>query len=319
MKCIKSVANESTDVANESTDVANESKNVANESKNVANESTGVANESTGQKCKFCNKKFGRSIELNKHEKSACKEKNDHVRRLEIMLNIDYPLGIKHTECRFCKKVYSEKCGLTKHLKKCQIKDDYRDSLELKLKDSQKQNQQITNNHTINNINVLNVSAETLRKFGEESTDHITNEYLRKIIGRLGVPLPKVVSTVAKQIYCDSSKPDNQTLQITNVRSQWAKVSNGNRYELQPLGQSVSGIRNKVTDLYVERQCDEPDYFKKVNARIEKLDDLNNQNYIASTIAEKEDQKIASKLKSEIDREIKSTIYNTQKTKLISS
>ena len=142
---------------------------------------------------------------------------------------------------------------------------------------------------------------------------------MRKIIGRLGVPLPKVVSTVAKQIYCDSSKPDNQTLQITNVRSQWAKVSNGNRYELQPLGQSVSGIRNKVTDLYVERQCDEPDYFKKVNARIEKLDDLNNQNYIASTIAEKEDQKIASKLKSEIDREIKSTIYNTQKTKLISS
>ena len=75
----------------------------------------------------------------------------------------------------------------------------------------------------------------------------------------------------------------------------------------------MKGVRNKVTDLYVERQCDEPDYFKKVNARIEKLDNINNQNYTARTLDDKEDQKNASKLKSEIDREIKSTLYNVQK------
>ena len=152
-----------------------------------------------------------------------------------------------------------------------------------------------------------------MKKFGNEDTDHITNEFLRKVIGRLGVTLPKVVSTVAKQIYCDKNKPENQTLQITNVRSQWAKVSNGTSYELQPLGETVSGVRNKVTDLYVERQCDDFDYFKKVNARIDKLDDLNNQNYTAKTLEDKEAQKNASKLKSEIDREVKSTIYNLHK------
>ena len=42
-------------------------------------------------------------------------------------------------------------------------------------------------------------------------------------------------------------------------------------YELQEL----------ETDLYVERQCYEPEYFKKVNTKIDKLDDLNNPNYIA--------------------------------------
>jgi hypothetical protein len=122
------------------------------------------------------------------------------------------------------------------------------------------------------------------------------------------------VSTVAKQIYCDNNKPENNTIQITNVRSQWAKVSNGLTHELQPLGESVKVVRNKVTDLYVERQCDEPAYFKKVNAKIDRLDDLNNQNYTAVTLEDKEDQKNASKLKSEIDREIKSTLYNIQKT-----
>ena len=98
-----------------------------------------------------------------------------------------------------------------------------------------------------------------------------------------------------------------------------AKVSNGKTHELQPLGDSVKGVRNKVTDLYVERQCDYFDYFMKVNCRIDKLDDLNNQNYTARTLEDKEDQKNASKLRSEIDREIKSSLYNNLKLKLISN
>ena len=105
--------------------------------------------------------------------------------------------------------------------------------------------------------NTIQITASELCKFGDESTDHITDAYLRRVMGRLEVSLAKVVSTVAKQIFCNNDKPENQTVQITNVRSQWAKVSNGKSYELQPLGDSVKGVRNKVTDLYVERQCDD--------------------------------------------------------------
>ena len=111
-----------------------------------------------------------------------------------------------------------------------------------------------------------------MKKFGEENTDHITNAYLRQMMGRLGVTIPKVVSNVAKKIYCDDAKPENKTIQISNVRSQWAKESNGNDYELQALGDSIKGVRNKVTNLYVERLCDDFEYFKKVNARIDRLD-----------------------------------------------
>ena len=263
--------------------------------------------------CKYCLKDCLKKSHLDKHIES-CREREDVVRSLEMQLDIAYPINIKYKQCRFCQTSYKEKYILTKHLKICKAKQKYRESLEAKLKEKTKQQQvhQTINNNQNNTIN-LNISADTLRKFGEENTDHITNAYLLKIIGRLGVALPKVVSTVAKQIYCDSSKPENNTIHITNVRSQWAKVSNGGAYELQPLADSVKGVRNKVTDLYVERQCDEPDYFKKVNARIEKLDNINNQNYTARTLDDKEDKKNASKLKSEIDREIKSTLYNVQK------
>ena len=182
---------------------------------------------------------------------------------------------------------------------------------KLRTKQQQPINQTINNqNNTIN----LNISAETLRKFGNESTGHITNAYLRKVMARLEASLPKVVSAVAKQIYYDQNKPENQTLKITNVRSQWAKVSNGVNYELHLLGDSVSDVRNKVTDLYVERQCNEPDYFKPVEKRIEKLDDINNQQYTAQTVEEKEEQKETLKLKAEIEREVKSTLYNLQKS-----
>ena len=263
-------------------------------------------------KCNFCGKLLSNKTNLNQHIKK-CDLKDDLIRDLEIKLNIQCSV-FNNKLCRFCNNSYSTTGHCTRHIKTCVFKQEYRKSLEAKLQEKTKQQQPV--NQTINNQNNtinLNISAETLRKFGEENTDHITNEYLRRLIGRLGVTLPKVVSTLAKQIYCDDTRPENKTVQITNVRSQWAKVSNGNVHELQPLGDSVKGVRNKVTDLYVTRQCDNWNYFKPVNSKIEKLDDLNNQNYTARTLEDKEDQKNASKLKSEIDREIKSTLYNIQK------
>ena len=263
--------------------------------------------------CKFCNKHFTRKDNKKTHE-GSCKDRYDIVRTMEIQLGIEYPSCISKNECRFCHHESKTIYLVPKHIQKCKAKQEYRELLEAKLKEKTKQQQPV--NQTINNQNNtinLNISAETLRKFGDENTDHITNAYLRRLIGRLGVTLPTVVSTLTKQIYCDDTRPENKTVQITNVRSQWAKVSNGNVYELQPLGDSVKGVRNKVTDLYVTRQCDDWNYFKPVNSKIERLDDLNNQNYTARTLEDKEDQKNASKLKSEIDREIKATLYNIQK------
>ena len=329
--CRKKSPNESNIPSNESKNIqksSNESKNIqksSDESDIPPNESNSIpkmSNESI--RCMYCLEDFSRIDNLKKHM-NVCKEKDDAVRSLEMQLDIEYLKNISKT-CRFCEKHFPHKTNLTRHIKTCKSKQTYRTKLEAQLKERTKETKHITNNNnshnTTNNLNVNNtiqISASELRKFGDESTAHITDEYLRRAMGRLEVSLAKVVSTVAKQIFCDNTKPGNQTLQITNVRSQWAKVSKGKSYELQPLCEAVSGVRNKVTDLYVERQCDEPDYFKKVNSRIEKLDDLNNQSYTASTLAEKEDQKNASKLKSEIDREIKSTLYNVQKSNTITS
>ena len=313
-----SLINEHNSVTNENDSLINEKNKVTNENDSLVNENDSLVNENDSFKfkCNYCEKINSTKSNLNQHVKT-CKEKEDVVRSLEIQLSISYKKP-DHNFCRFCTKSFSQSCNYTRHLKTCKAKDEYRKKLEAQLQEKTKQQSSITNNNITNNnnqtINVLNISAETLRKFGEENTDHITNSYLRHMMGRLGVTIPKVVSNVAKKIYCDDSKPENKTIQISNVRSQWAKVSNGNDYELQALGDSIKGVRNKVTDLYVTRLCDDFEFFKKVTARIDKLDDLNNQNYTARTLEDKEDQKNASKLKGDIDREIKSTIYNVQKS-----
>ena len=268
--------------------------------------------------CLWCQKNYTSNAHLKRHLKT-CKLKDNEIRKLEIQTDTTF---VPSTTCKYCNIKFSNSYNLSRHMKKCNERDIYKLELLNKLKEKTKSQPAVTNitnntNNTNNNtINVVNISAETLRKFGEENTDHITNAYLRQIMGRLGVTIPKIVSNVAKKIYCDESKPENQTIQISNVRSQWAKVSNGSDYELQALGDSVKGVRNKVTDLYVTRLCDDFEFFKKVTARIDRLDDLNNQNYTARTLEDKEDQKNASKLKGEIDREIKSAIYNVQKAGL---
>jgi hypothetical protein len=251
--------------------------------------------------CQFCEEIFKRKYNKEKHEKH-CKE-NNRIRRLEIKLGIKYTSN-NGIMCNFCNKAYNRTDNLQRHLKICKSRVEYEKKLEIELSKG------VTIN---NNFNVVNILQSTINKFGEESTDHISNSFLRKTLGTLGFPLSKAVSTVAKKIYFKDNIPENQTLKITNIRSNWAKVSNGSSFELKGLKESVDGVRNKVTDLYIERQEELPDYFEPVSKHIEILDDLNNQNYIPKNSEEKELQKEALKLKLEIERELISCLYNTQK------
>ena len=260
--------------------------------------------------CKYCFECFSRKDKLKTHN-SSCREKEDIVRYLEMELDLEPPKAEHKNQCRFCNKCFSHKTNHTRHLKTCHHKQEYKLSLEHKMKN---RNSSVVNNTVNNQINV-NIS---LNQFGNETTEHISNSYLRKIISNLELSLPKVVSTVAKQIYCNNKVPENHTLQITNLRSQWAKISNGNNYELQTIQESVDGVRNKVTDLYIERQTDEPEYFDDVSRRIETLDEINNQKFVPQNIVEKEEQKEYFKLKNDIEREIKSSLYNLQKVAMLS-
>jgi hypothetical protein len=82
--------------------------------------------------CKYCNKICNRKYNIKKHLES-CKEQNDIVRSLELMLDIPY-CNTEKNKCRFCNKIYGEKYTLTKHIKICKAKEEYKIKLEENVK-----------------------------------------------------------------------------------------------------------------------------------------------------------------------------------------
>ena len=75
-----------------------------------------------------------------------------------MQLSIDKKIS-KNNQCRFCNNIYSYKTALTRHIKTCKAKQEYREKLEAqleaKLEESTKQPQHI-NHNTTNNIGTVN-------------------------------------------------------------------------------------------------------------------------------------------------------------------
>jgi len=88
-------------------------------------------------KCTYCSEVFSRRDVLLRHF-TTCKQKNDTIRSLEILLNIPYKKPSKNT-CSFCKKLFSQKCHSTRHLKTCKVKQEYKEKLEAQLQEKTKQ------------------------------------------------------------------------------------------------------------------------------------------------------------------------------------
>ena len=87
--------------------------------------------QETSLKCEYCCELFSRSDNLKRHE---CKERNCHIRNLEIQLKMDIEIDIHSKQCRFCKKEFSQKCNCTRHINTCKKKLEYLSYLENKMK-----------------------------------------------------------------------------------------------------------------------------------------------------------------------------------------
>ena len=259
--------------------------------------------------CKYCNNTFSRVHYKNKHEET-CKMKDDHVRNLEIQLGISYPCNIEKYTCRFCYHKSTKSSNLLKHTKSCKAKNEYKKKLEMKLKESMQKTYGHTTNYNNNSTNTVNilVTPNTIRRFGEESTDHISDSYLKKQMANYGISIPKIVCNVMKQIYCDDKHPENETIKISNLRSAWLHVSNGDGFEAIATEDALGAVREKVSDLYYERKF-EKDFFQPVWNRIQKLEELDEVEHECS----EEEKKRKLKLRAEVERNIKSDIYNKQK------
>lgn len=214
-----------------------------------------VDKKSSSNQCKFCFAYFKTDKTLSKHLIS-CKQKFDHVRQMEILLDIKVNIPNEPNVCRFCKYGFSRQNNLTTHLRTCKEKMRYQQLLERKIEQKSEapsvEASKVTNN--INNGTIMNINVNPL-PFGQENRDFITRDTILKLWENCNKSPEVFVSRLIAIVHTNPKYPENHNVIYSNVRSRHAKVFNGTDYELQFIDEiieqaSTNSLDHMMSDIY---------------------------------------------------------------------
>ena len=155
--------------------------------------------------------------------------------------------------CNYCKKVFTRKSGLTKHLNICNIKKEVEmlaiiqneemikikresenmkketENMKKEIEDLKKcKNGNITNNNSNNNItNHTTNNTININNYGNEDLKHLRNKDFAKLLDGIYNAVPKLI----EKIHFDPKHPENQNIKYTNKRSPYLKVIKDKKWQ----------------------------------------------------------------------------------------
>lgn len=193
--------------------------------------------------CKYCKKPLSSSRSKSRHEQ-ICKYKDDHVRNLELELEIDITYEYSNDTCRFCDKSMRSN-HLFRHECACKAKEIYKTKLQNMLRAHNKKstgNTTINNNNTINNTinntnNVTNAININLRPFGKENLEHITPTFLMNLMDNAKCKFARerekhiFARMLYKAIHANPEKPENHNMLIPSLKGSSALVYTDDGFE----------------------------------------------------------------------------------------
>jgi len=222
-----------------------------NEHKDGQNEHKDGQNEHS--RCVYCLKVYSSVSERNRHI-TKCKLKEDHVRCLELKLEIT-PESIPKNKCRFCLKDFFNSSSLSRHDITCKAKEEYKEKLEKQLEDRKPVAATTINNTTNNNTNSHNTNTTnntinnniTVRAFGKENMDYITREVILKLCRKANFR-NEIIPRLVKQVHFNPEHPENHNVLMTNLRAAYGKIYDGEDYVVETSKDIVDKVMDNVTD-----------------------------------------------------------------------
>jgi hypothetical protein len=161
----------------------------------------------------------------------------------------------KNFKCDYCDKTFSFLSGKSRHKKICKVKqqqDNEKQIQELKLKLEElesKHAQTINNNNTINN-NITNndnrVTNITINAFGNENHDYLDFKDLMNDNLQL--------LNLIEEIHFNKEHPENWNVCISNMRSKYAQIFDGDRCIIQDKSQTIDKIIKDKCELLIENK-----------------------------------------------------------------
>ena len=141
-------------------------------------------------------------------------------------------------ECKYCKKVFSRKSGLTKHLNICNMKKEV-ETLTItqtdKIMKMEKEIEELKNfkiqtqNNTTNNINNTTNSNNNIiiNNYGNENIDHISKKYLLNLFSKTYSAVPRLI----EKIHFDPEHPENQNIKLSNKKLPYIKIKKNDKWQ----------------------------------------------------------------------------------------
>ena len=226
------------------------SKIVYSESKMNPNESNILKNES----------------KMNPNESKMNPNESNILKNESNILKFNQPNYYRSYQCRFCNKVYSTNSNLHKHMKKCKEKindaqqgdllnyissqiSELKEQQKVREEIHQKEKQQMRNeiekllekvgnvtNHITNNQQNVYINTH-----GQEDLSYLTANYLTNL---LKIPYG-AVPQLLKDIHFHPEHPENMNIKITNKKLGFAKVWEGNKWNIKDKREVINNMLDK--------------------------------------------------------------------------
>lgn len=200
--------------------------------------------------CMYCGLVFNKKSNLTRHIKNNCKIVKSHLNELasENMELID-----QNNELLIEKEKLKEKVDrLTEVLvnKPSVVYNTTNNNKIVNKNDNSITTTTTTNNNTQNNI--------AINGYGNETIDHLTDQYFRNLIPFAHTAVPKLI----KDIHCNPKVPENHNLKKTNKNDRYIQYFDGNDWKVEDKKKMLDSLV-EMTFTILENTVDREDQIEK--------------------------------------------------------
>jgi hypothetical protein len=223
--------------------------------------------------CKMCNKSFKYNKNLQEHiEKTTCNiiniDNNVNKALLDILKN-----NISIEDKVFFIKNINKTISNDEIIKI--INSNFDISTKIILLNTKNTQTIINNNNTTNN----NTNNIQINNFGNENLEYINNGYLKNLITNIrkeqNIGGEYLFLKLSNKIFLNDKHPENNTIKIDNLKNDFCKIKNNNKWITSTKDEALKKIFDKVCTIVKfcideNKEEIEENVFKRIDEYIEK-------------------------------------------------
>ncbi len=170
-------------------------------------------------------------------------------------------------ECRFCNLVFARTDSLNRHIPVCEDRKEYLKNLQDYCKPITPTT--INNNCTFNDNRSINNNVNVNIAFCQENTLDITNEDIFQMLKQaMGDYSEDQIRQIAAELVCLLDKkikqrPENRTVQISQLNSMCANVKTEHGWELMPIDKVINRVIKNTSGKLLEHRKEIEDHGRK--------------------------------------------------------